>query len=108
MHVHTCAHTQARRLKEFHTLRSRRQQPSKQQRIRDTCKTFNGKGDEEEDGPVEFEEEEDGPVEFEEDEDGQRVEVVPRVTARFLAQRSLREAETAQWLERNVSVANAV
>ena len=98
MHVHTCAHAQARRLKEFHTLRSRRQQPSTQQRIRETCKTFNGKGDEEEDGPVEVEE----------DEDGQRVEVVPRVTARFLAQRSLREAETVQWLERNVSVANAV
>ena len=47
-------------------------------------------------------------MEVEEDEDGQRVEVVPRLTARFLAQRSLREAETVQWLERNVSVANAV
>jgi hypothetical protein len=73
MHVRTCAHVQARRLKEFYTLCSQRQQPSTQQHIRATSKIFSGKGGEEDDGLV---------------------EVVPRLTARFLAQRSLREAET--------------
>jgi len=97
-HMHTCAHAQAQRLKEFHALHSRGQSPSTQQHIRAASIIFNGKGDEEVDGPMKIEV----------DKDWQRVEAAPRLTARFLAQRSLRETKTAQWLASNVSVADAI